>query len=228
MAKELQDRSVMDPKYQWDLSTLYADDAAWEAAFAAIDEKLTAAPSFRGTLHTAEAIRGFFNAEMKADREFDNLATYASLRHSEDTRAEAAQDMLARVQAKMTRYFASVAFAEPEILSLPKDELEAITASPLLDDYRLILEDMLLVQPHTLSASEEELLAGMREVTGAPGRIANSLMDADLVFEPAADSEGVSHEVTGSNFILLQTSPDRTLRKNAFKSNILVINSKIR
>ncbi len=218
MAQELQERSVMDPNYQWDLSSLYADDAAWEAAFAAINEKLALAPSFRGTLKTAEAIRGFFEAEMAVGREFDNLATYASLRHSEDTRAEAAQAMLARVMAKITQFYASIAFAEPEILSLPKEELEAITASPELADYRLILEDLLLLQPHTLSAPEEELLAGMREVTGAPGRIANSLMDADLVFEPAADSEGNSHEVTGSNFILLQNSPDRTLRQNAFRS----------
>lgn len=43
-------------------------------------------------------------------------------------------------------------------------------------------------------------------------------MDADMVFEPAEDSEGNKHEVNGSSFILLQNSSDRTLRENAFHS----------
>ena len=30
----------MDPQYQWDLTKMYASDAEWEKAFAAIDPKL--------------------------------------------------------------------------------------------------------------------------------------------------------------------------------------------
>ena len=78
--------------------------------------------------------------------------------------------------------------------------------------------DLLRQKPHTLTAPEEKLLASFSEVAGAPSEIADALQDADLVFDPAADAAGEQHEVTGSNYILLQTSPDRTLRENSFRS----------
>ena len=53
---------------------------------------------------------------------------------------------------------------------------------------------------------------------GAPADIADSLQDADLSFESVKDRAGELHEVTGSNYILLQTSSDRTLRENSFRS----------
>ena len=33
MAEELKERKDMDPAFQWDLTSLYKDDKAWEEAF---------------------------------------------------------------------------------------------------------------------------------------------------------------------------------------------------
>ena len=38
MAEALKERKDMDPAYQWDLSSLYTDDAAWETALQGLDE----------------------------------------------------------------------------------------------------------------------------------------------------------------------------------------------
>ncbi|MBQ7063576.1 MAG: oligoendopeptidase F [Firmicutes bacterium] len=218
MPDVLKERSEMDPRYQWDLSTLYADDDAWEAAFAAIDSKLGDVPAMQGTLNTAENIRRYLEVSYAVEREIENLFCYASLRRSEDTRAEKAQSMIARAHSKLVQYFARVAWAEPEILALPEDQLQALVEDPLLADYKFILTKLLRRQPHTLSAAEEQLLAGLGEVFGAPRDISSSLMDADMVFDPVTDAEGQSHELSGSNYILLQSSDDRTLRENAFRS----------
>ena len=140
------------------------------------------------------------------------------MRHSEDTRAEAAQSMYARISAKYAAAVAALSFAEPEMLALPEATLRAMAEDERLADYRFALQDLLRQKPHTLTAPEEKLLASFSEVAGAPSEIADALQDADLVFEPAADTAGEQHEVTGSNYILLQTSPDRTLRENSFRS----------
>ena len=87
-----------------------------------------------------------------------------------------------------------------------------------LAPYRFTMEKLLRQKPHTLSEKEEALLARFGEVLAAPGLIADNLQDADMVFDPVKDAEGQEYELTGSNYILLQTSPDRTLRKNAFFS----------
>lgn len=218
MAETLQERREMDPQYQWDLTRMYASDADWEKALAEIAPELDKLPSWEGKLKDAASIRGFYDEYTALFRRLDDLAVYASLRLSEDTRASDAQSMQARVMTLYVRAGSVSAFARPEILALPEETLRNILEDPQVAPYRFELEDLMREKPHTLSSSEEKLLAEIGEVFAAPKNVADNLMDADLVFENAEDSAGVSHEVTGSNYILLQTSPDRTLRRNAFRS----------
>ena len=218
MAELLKERSEMDPRYEWDLSTLYADDAAWEEAFAAIDPKMAELPAYAGKLHDAKELAEFLKKGTAVELEVDNLFSYASLRQSEDTRADAAQSMFARVYSKVVAFSASIAFADPEILSLPDETLDAFLKDPQLADYRFYLEKLIRQKPHTLSTTEEQLLASLGEVFGAPRQIANSLQDADMVFDPVKDKDGNEHEVAGSSYIALQSSDDRVLRENAFRS----------
>ena len=126
--------------------------------------------------------------------------------------------MYARAMAKYVQYGETAAFAEPEILALPEVTLQPMLVDEQLKPYPFLMENLLRRKPHTLSAAEEQLLASFGEVISAPGEISDNLQDADLVFDPDTDSQGGQVEVTGSNYILLQSSTDRTLRQNAFRS----------
>lgn len=214
----LQERSAMDPQYQWDLTPMYQDDAAWEKELSTLDAQLEKLTAFAGTLRDAGAIADYLDATTAFGRTLSNLYCYASLRRSEDTRAEAGQRMYARITVKYVQAMAAISFAEPEILSLPEETLRALTQDPRLAAHRFTLENLLRQKPHTLSAAEEKLLATFGEALGAPSEVADNLQDADLVFDPVQNSAGETVEVTGSNYIMLQMSPDRTLRRNAFAS----------
>lgn len=218
MPETLQERSQIDPHYQWDLTRMYANDAAWEEEFGALDAKIDALAGFAGKLDNAEGLRAFLDAEVRLDRALSNLYCYASMRRSEDTRATAAQSMYARIGTKYVRAVSVRAFAEPELLALPEETLRALVEDPALKEYRFALEDLLRRKPHTLSAAEEKLLASFGEVLGAPGEIADNLQDADLTFDSVQDGVGETVEVTGANYIVLQSSADRTLRENSFRS----------
>ncbi len=217
-AQTLKEREEMDPRYQWDLTPMYPDDAAWENDLAGLDEQITAMTAFAGTLRDAVSIGAYMDAATALGRRLSNLYCYASLRRSEDTRAEAGQSMYARVTAKYVQAMAALSFAEPEILSLPEETLQTVVQDEQLADHRFTMENLLRQKPHTLTAPEEKVLATLGEALGAPAEIADNLQDADLVFEPVTDSQGNTVEVTGSNYIMLQMSPDRTLRKSAFAS----------
>ncbi len=208
----------MDPQYMWDLTKMYADDSAWEAELAGVDEMIGKMASFAGTLNCAENVLAFEKAMVDVTRKVTNLYGYAFLRNSEDTRAEDAKSMYGRVYAKLVAMMSATAYAEPELLSLPEEELRSIVEDERLAEFRYTLEQILVRKPHTLSVEAETLLAGFGEVFAAPGQAADNLMDADMTFAPAKDENGEETEVTGSNYILLQNSPDRTLRKNAFES----------
>lgn len=218
MSEALKERKEIDPQYQWDLTKMYASDAEWEKAFAAIDPKIEALAAWEGKLNNAASIREFYDAEIGVFRELENLAVYTSLRLSEDTRADDAQSMDARATAKYVKAVGTIAYAQPEILALPQETLDAIMADEQVAPYRFALEDLLRAKPHTLTAPEEKLLAAFGEAFGTPKNVADNLEDADMVFDSVKDGEGNDVELTASNYILLQTSNDRVLRKNAFES----------
>ena len=212
----IQERSALDPKDQWDLTRMYKSDAAWEEAFAELDAKATVLPTYEGKLNDAQTIHDFLDAETALIRYLSNLYCYASLRRSEDTRADVAQSMYSRIMAKYVQIGAELSFAEPELLALPEAQLTAIVADPALADYRFSLQDMLRRKAHTLTAAEEKLMAGMGEIASAPSEIADNLQDADMVFSDVQNEAGESITLTGANYIVLQSSSDRVLRKNAF------------
>ena len=218
MSEALEERKEMDPQYQWDLTKMYASDAEWEKAFAAIDPKIEALAAWEGKLNNAASIREFYDAEIGVFRELENLAVYTSLRLSEDTRADDAQSMDARATDKYVKAVGTIAYAQPEILALPQETLDAIMTDEQVAPYRFALEDLLRAKPHTLTAPEEKLLAAFGEAFGTPKNVADNLADADMVFDSVKDGEGNDVELTASNYILLQTSNDRVLRKNAFES----------
>ncbi len=215
---ELQERNQMDPQYQWDLSSLYENDAAWEADFASAPTLIEKTAAFQGKLTGAAQVRACLDASTELTRRLDNLLTYAQLRQSEDTRSTKAQELWARGMALAVQAESRTSFVNPEILSLPEATLREIAASQECAPYRFLLQQLLDEKPHVLSAECEQLIAGFGEVLNAPKEIANALQDADLTFAPARDSDGKEHEVTQANYILLQQSSDRALRKSAFQS----------
>lgn len=218
MPELLKERRELDPQFMWDLTSMYATDEEWEKALSALEEGIRKAAAFQGRLTDAQSIAAYLDAATELGRTLSNLYCYASMRRSEDTRAEAAQSMYARINANYVKAISAIAFAEPEILSLPQQTLDDISNQECLKNHRFTLEKLLRQKPHTLSAAEEQLLAGFGEVFGAPAEIADNLQDADLVFDSVQDGDGHTVEVTGSNYITLQMSQDRTLRERAFRS----------
>ena len=218
MPELLKERRELDPQFMWDLTSMYATDAEWEKALSTLEEAIRKAAAFQGRLTDAQSIAAYLDAATELGRTLSNLYCYASMRRSEDTRAEAAQSMYARINANYVKAISAIAFAEPEILSLPQQTLDDIANQECLKNHRFTLEKLLRQKPHTLSAAGEQLLAGFGEVFGAPAEIADNLQDADLVFDSVQDGEGHTVEVTGSNYITLQMSQDRTLRERAFRS----------
>ena len=217
MAK-LQERTEMDSRYMWDLSTLFENDEAFEQAFLKVDPLAEQAASFEGKLKDAKTVKAFLDVSVSLEVLLSDLFCYANIRYAEDTRQEKAQSMRERIYAKYVQAQAALSFSDPELLALPEETLSAVAKDPALSEFSYQFEKLLRKKPHTLSAAEERLLAGLGEVLAAPGQIAQSLRDADMVFHPAKDGEGNRQEVTNSGFILQQMSKDRVLRENVFRS----------
>lgn len=208
----------MDPAYMWDLTTLFESDEAWEKALAEVDDLIVRCQTFSGKLNTAQEISAYYEFDTEAGLKMQDIFCYANLRHSEDTRDSKATSMYARAYAKYVTLSSACAYAEPEILSLSKETLEEIARSPEMEKYAYRFQNLIRQKDHTLTAGEETLLSSLQEALAASGEAADTLMDADLVFDSVKDGNGTEHELTGSGYIPMQMSSDRVLRENSFRS----------
>lgn len=218
MSEVLQERKDMDPKYMWDLSTLFKSDEDFEVALSSISNDITSLTKYEGTLNNAENVLAFLKEQNEVAKKVNNLFCYASLRKVEDTRETKAQTMFSKAYSQVVSFSTVCSFAEPEILSNDEKTLDGIVNDPSLKEYAFYLKNLLRAKPHTLSSKEEGIIASYGEVFNVPEQAMTALLYADLKFDDALDSEGNPHEVSESSYVLLQQSTDPILRKNAFEA----------
>ena len=157
-------RSEIPEAYTWDLRDIFESDEAWEKALAAIPEMAKGVIAYQGRLKESPAVlRAFLDADEMLNRKIEDVYCYASLRYSEDTRAEAGQVMTSKAMGILTQVMAGMSFAQPEILSLSEEEFKRFMDSEELAPYRHTLEDLLRAKAHTLTEAEEKILSGMSE-----------------------------------------------------------------
>lgn len=200
----------------WDVEALYPDVTRWESDFASIDWKPLLA--YRGQLGEGGAtLRAFYDLFFATDRLLTKLYVYAHLRRDEDLTHNLHKELFGRIEGRYHAFAEAFSWVEPELLALPEEQLRRYTVSAELEPYRFVLERLLRMQPHTLPAREEELVAMASTALGAPGRTFSVFENADLQFGRVEDGEGESRELTMANYSLMQRSYDRTLRRNAFE-----------
>ena len=104
MAEILKERSELDPQFQWDLTPMYESDAAWEAALESLDADIESLSAFAGKLSDAVTIGAYLDASTEVSRKVERLYCYASQRHDEDTRDNAARACMPASAANMSRW----------------------------------------------------------------------------------------------------------------------------
>ncbi len=218
MASELPLRKDVPVEHTWDLSSLYADDAAWEKDLAKFVKQVPKYESFRGTLKQgAERIAELFKFDSQLDRLAERLGVYAMLRTTEDQANSDYQAMQARFQTAAVKASQASSFIRPELLEIPDAKLKQILKDPVLKKYHLMLERIVRYKPHTLTDREERLLAMQGEMSQAAGNAFRQLQDSDMRFGTIKDHQGKVIELTHSAFSQLLLSPKRNVREKAFR-----------
>lgn len=213
-------RSHIDEKYQWDLSTVFATDDAWEAELASLDSDLENAKAYKGRLTaSSNDLLAITESYLALSRRLEKLYVYASMKNDQDTTVAKYQEYQAKATAIYAKFSEIFAFYEPELMQLSKEAFEDFVAeTPALSAYAHFFEQLFKRQPHVLSQAEEELLAGAQEIFGAAGETFGLLDNADIIFPIVLDDEGKEIQLTHGNFISLLESKNRDVRKEAYQA----------
>ena len=213
-------RDQIDPRYQWDLSNIFASDDAFLAALEAARAYPARIAAFKGAVATsAKGLLDFLRLDDEVDVALGKLANYAQRKSDEDTRVARYQDFSSQVTTLFVEIAGAGSWFSNEVLSIDTQTMEAYYAEePNLELYRRNLDRIFARREHVLSPAEEALLASAGELAAQPDNIFSMLNDADLTFPDAVDAAGEKHPVTHGTYIPLLMEQDRALRQSAYDS----------
>jgi oligoendopeptidase F len=219
MAKK---RAEIAQEDRWNVELLYPTRNDWEVDLKKWGReqqqvKWPEVLEFKGKISQGSSVlKKLFIVSLGIERALENLYTYAHLRHDEDVAAEEPKNCFGRIVAIFHNYQQETSWIIPEILELSDEDLDNYLRSDDLKEYRIYLEKIIRMKPHTLTAMEESLMAYAGMALQTPSKAFGSFNNADLKFSDIEDSQGNKKELTHGTYSLYLKDPDRTLRKNAF------------
>ena len=215
--KQLPPRSKVKTADTWDLTSLFPNDDAWEAAFTAWEAKIPQYATFQGKLgESAESLAACLTFDLEMDRTADGLGNYAGLKVAEDVGQSEYQRMHGRFMNIASRAGQAASFIRPEILAIPGAKMKQFLDSPALVSFKLILSRVLRYKPHTLGKKEENLLAMQTEMAQTASQVFRQLNDADLKFGTIRNEQSEVVELSHATYGALLHTPSRAVRRRAF------------
>lgn len=212
-------RSEMDPRFQWDFTHIYPDKAHWEAAMAEAEKAVEALSALPGTLgQSKDALKKGLEQLADASQKVEIPYIYAMLHRAADGSEPAYQEMEARGMSLAVKANAATSFLDPEILAIPKEQLDAWMAQEDMAVYRHMVEDISRGRAHTLSADKEKMLAMLGEAADTPSSAYEMLTNVNMVFPRIHNEAGEEVQLTSGNFGVYRESRSRAVREEAFRA----------
>ena len=185
-------RSNIPERYRWNLEDIYKDWQAWETDLERMERLMANYQELQGTLSQGpERI-------LKASQMSDELgqvaykvARYPGLMQNQDTRDNAVQARLGRVQILWSKFRQATAWYSPELLSIPEETMRSwLDKTPALEPYRFGILELYRRQQHVLNEDGERLLAYAAPFNSTPSDTYSMLADADVDFPSVKLSDG--------------------------------------
>ena len=220
MTGQLPKRSEVREEDTWDLRDMYATKEDWEKELREIGVLTSVLEQMEGKV-TASADNLFHTLEQaaKAEQKVDLAFSYAERLFDQDQKNTEHQAMSRKMYSLYTDYSSRTAFIVPEILATEEAVLEGYFAEkPELSLYRIQIREIQRTKAHSLPAEQEKLVAMTGEMAQTPDQVYSIINNADFVYPEIKNAQGEMVRLTHGNFIPLEESADRRVRKDAFEN----------
>ncbi|KXT73662.1 Oligoendopeptidase F [Streptococcus sp. DD10] len=213
-------RQEIEEQYQWDLSTIFSTDQAWEEELTALTGDLSQAEQYAGhLLDSAESLLTATELMLDLSRRLEKLYVYAHMKNDQDTREAKYQEYYAKSMTLYSQFEQAFSFYDPEFLTIREEQYQDfLQENEQLVLYKHYFDKILQEKQHVLSQREEELLAGAGEIFGAAGETFSILDNADIIFPLVRNERGEEVQLTHGNFISLMESTNRQVRQETYEA----------
>jgi len=214
------DRARIADKYKWNLADIYPSEAAWRTAKDKLAGDLPQLRQYQGKLTSSAAtLVDALDKQYAFDKEISRLYVYASMLADQDSRDATHEGMQQQMVQLAATFSATASFMEPEILKTNKATIEKyLTAEPRLKVYSFYLRDVLRRAEHTLTDSEEKILADAAPALGSASNAFNILSNADFPYPSVTLSDGKTVKVDQAAYTDLRALPNRADREKVMSA----------
>ncbi|HVO72653.1 MAG TPA: oligoendopeptidase F [Ignavibacteriaceae bacterium] len=214
------ERKDVEQKYKWNLGDLFASENEVRATQQGIKKELDEVVSYSGKLAaSSENLYQALSKYFDMTKNYWKLSSYTSMLSDEDLRDTKNQGLDQESQNLGTAISEKTAFINPEILRIdPKKIDQFYKEKKELEEFRVFITDIQRLRDHTLSESEEKILASFGAVTGTPGTVYNIFCNAEKPNPKVTLSDGQEVELTTSTYSKYRSGDNREDRKKIFKA----------
>lgn len=207
-----------DPRYVWDLTPLFANDAAWDAERQAIQAALPQLAALRsGFGRDAASLRQALDTLSSWRERYSRVAVYASAMASTDNRDARNQERQSLLRSLGGQWGSTLSWVDSEIRQIGEAKLTAwLAAEPGLKKHEKRLRDVLRQAAHQLTPEAEAAVAAFGPVMGAAtnARTLLTTVDADW---PTIEVDGKTEKLNDIAYTRLRAHPDRAVREQVFQ-----------
>lgn len=213
------DRKQIEEKYKWQIEAMYANKTAIDADIEKVKVLLEKVKAYKGKIaESKENLYQVLSISEEASRILQNLYVYTHMKQHEDTRINENQATATKIDMLSTELSMATSYMVPEIISMDENILKEYLRDEKISFYEKYIKEILREKPHTLSESEEEILAAVSDLSGIPENVYDMLSFADLEFPEIEDENGNKVKLTHSNFSVFLKSKNNIVRKDAFEA----------
>ena len=221
VANAQRERSEIDDRYKWDVSDLFADDAAWSAKKDQMVGRIGGIADFKGRLgRSAKDLLEYFDYTSEINRELTSVYNYASLLQDQDLRVA---DNVSKVKAmeNVYNYMSEVSsFVDPELAAIDDAKYEEFMAEEprLRQLYGMAIGNIIRAKRHALTPDESALMAKVGIMGNTPANTYDLFCSAEMTWPTITLSDGREVELNQPTFFELRESGNRLDRQTAYRA----------
>lgn len=204
----------------WNLSPFYASETQWDEDFKVFQNEIPKLSQHKGTLHTKEGLKSFYEFEESLTKLFYRLYGYIHLKSDLNLKDQALQGKNQNMMSMIAKLNQLSSFVSPELIALGYDHvMSLLEGDKFLESYRFPLQKLFHQQAHVLDEAREGLLANFSAARRIPSTLHQALSIIDREDEVVTFKDGSTQKVGSSNWSsLIAKLPDAEDRKKVFEA----------
>ena len=204
----------------WDLTYHFKNNEEFENALIEVNNLVSKFKEFEGKLHIEENFVNYLKLLKEFEIKASKVYQYASLKSDLNKKNVENAANLNRCMMVLYQLSESIAYAEPELLSIGKETItKFIDNNKEVEEFRFNMEKLFHTQNYILDAKSEKLLSLFGPVTSSAGELYSALAVGDGTNEKVKLKNKEVVNVTQGNFrSLIANSDNPQDRKKIFEA----------